>query len=324
MWGVSNEAPTTDVDGLPQAYYYERIASLAHVVRQTEAALGTWHPVTVPVTCDLHHMDWFKAAQAPIDIWGFNCYWAAAATWPTNWYAAFKQKSNGLPLVITEFGMDSYDNRVDRPFEHVQAEYTATQWTLLMSPRGSGGLSLGGIVFEWMDEPWKAAAFEARPAATACVPHRGGVHAGWAPLARPTNFAADAFPDRCGNDAFFGMVELLPNDTIRPKLVTIAIKRAWAPIGGLSSLALVGGAGAALPAGAAPIAPPSGSATRSALVATALVLSAVIFAAQLLYRRRQHVRCPDVETHSGGPDCGSSQQPLRPTQEGEDRDYRLM
>ena len=109
---------------------------------------------------------------------------------------------DGKPLVITEFGMDSYDNRVDQPFERVQAEYTAAQWTSLFSPRGSGGLTVGGVVFEWMDEPWKAAAFEDRPADTQCVPRRGGVHAGWAPLSRPSGYAADAFPDRCGNGAF--------------------------------------------------------------------------------------------------------------------------
>ena len=202
MWGVTNEAPTQDVNGRPQAYYYERIAALANVVRQTEDALGTWHPITVPVTSDLAHMDWMYLARVPIDIWGFNCYWAATEAYPADWFAQFERKSDGKPLVITEFGMDSYDNRVDQPFERVQAEYTAAQWTSLFSPRGSGGLTVGGVVFEWMDEPWKAAAFEDRPADTQCVPRRGGVHAGWAPLSRPSGYAADAFPDRCGNGAF--------------------------------------------------------------------------------------------------------------------------
>lgn len=317
MWGVSNEAPTQDVNGQPQAYYYERIAALANVVRQTEDALGTWHPITVPVTSDLAHMNWLHLARVPIDIWGFNCYWAATESYPADWFAQFKAKSKGKPLVITEFGMDSYDNRVDQPFERVQAEYTAAQWTSLFSPRGSGGLSLGGVIFEWMDEPWKAAAFENRPEPTQCVPRRGGVHAGWAPLARPTGYAADAFPDRCGNDAFFGMVELLPNDTIRKKLIASPsgpLAQAWASpsAGGLSSLALVGGVEAAT-------APHySDFAARSALALTVLVLGAAVFAAQVLARRRQQA--------SSSPETRwpAAQEPLQPAQEGDDLEYRLM
>jgi hypothetical protein len=317
MWGVSNEAPTQDVNGQPQAYYYERIAALANVVRQTEDALGTWHPITVPVTSDLAHMNWLHLARVPIDIWGFNCYWAATESYPADWFAQFKAKSKGKPLVITEFGMDSYDNRVDQPFERVQAEYTAAQWTSLFSPRGSGGLSLGGVIFEWMDEPWKAAAFENRPEPTQCVPRRGGVHAGWAPLARPTGYAADAFPDRCGNDAFFGMVELLPNDTIRKKLIASPsgpLAQAWASpsAGGLSSLALVGGVEAAT-------APHySDFAARSALALTVLVLGAAVFAAQVLARRRQQA--------SSSPETRwpAALEPLQPAQEGDDLEYRLM
>jgi len=168
-----------------------------------------------------------------------------------------------------------------------------------------------------MDEPWKAAAFENRPVATQCVPRRGGVHAGWAPLARPTGYAADAFPDRGGNDAFFGMLELLPNDTIRKKLIASPsgpLAQAWASpsAGGLSSLALVGGVEAAT-------APHySDFAARSALALTVLVLGAAVFAAQLLVRRRQQARSSPETLWP------AAQEPLQPAQEGNDLEYRLM
>ena len=145
------------------------------------------------------------------------------------------------------------------------------------------------------------------------------MHSGWAPLARPIGYAADAFPDRCGNDAFFGMVELLPNNTIRPKLIASPsgpLAQAWATVGGLSSLALVGGAEAAM----APRAPHySDFAAPSVLAVTVLVFGAAVFVVQLLGRRRQHARTSLTETP-----WPAAKEPLQPKQEGDDLEYRLM
>ena len=72
-----------------------------------------------------------------------------------------------------------------------------------------------------MDEPWKGGVRAAANAATggACDPDRGGLLAGWGP---------NALPDQCGNEAFFGLTELLDDESLRLKHAYGALQAAWA------------------------------------------------------------------------------------------------
>ena len=53
----------------------------------------------------------------------------------------------------------------------------------------------------------------------ACAPDRPGVRAGWGP---------NALPDGCGNEAFFGVAELRPDESLRLKPAYEALRAAWA------------------------------------------------------------------------------------------------
>jgi hypothetical protein len=86
-------------------------------------------------------------------------------------------------------------------FEEDTASWLETEWSALISPGANGCATIGGVVFEWMDEPWKAE--HAADLGGSCVPDRGGLHAGWGP---------NAFPDACANEAFFGLTELQPDE----------------------------------------------------------------------------------------------------------------
>ena len=121
------------------------------------------------------------------------------------------------------------------------------------------------------------------------------------------------------------MVELLPNDTIRPKLIASPsgpLAQAWAtraPAGGLSSLTLVSAAGAASPAGTAAhhgdfVAIPA----RAAVALTVLVLGAAALAVQLLLRRRLQARSSPATRWP------AAQERLQPALDGDDLEYRLM
>ena len=72
-----------------------------------------------------------------------------------------------------------------------------------------------------MDEPWKGGVRAAANTAEggACAPDRGGLLAGWGP---------NALPDQCGNEAFFGLTELQPDESLRLKGAYGALQRAWA------------------------------------------------------------------------------------------------
>jgi len=150
---------------------FARVASLTRVVREAEDALGTWHPITVPLTCETRHLAALAAAGAPWgmggfdgnidggtisshvmqhdagalwDVDGFNCYWgfskpdpadffyarhaastaaarAASAASPLHAASRARGRAGGgaggnlslgtsRPLLLTEWGSDSYDN----------------------------------------------------------------------------------------------------------------------------------------------------------------------------------------------------------------------
>ena len=160
MWGVSNEAQhghggTADEVAAAIAAANAKVATLTKAVRAAEEALGVWHPITVPVTCDLGHIDDLVAAGAIVDIWAFNCYWSATESWPPDFFAQFAAAVEA-PVLISEFGCDAYDNRGGAIDETTQASFLADQWSNVLSPAASGCVSLGGVVFEYMDEEWKA------------------------------------------------------------------------------------------------------------------------------------------------------------------------
>lgn len=62
------------------------------------------------------------------------------------------------PILITEFGASAFSKELGENGD-VQAEYIAGNWKDMWYNRGGGqgyGNSLGGFVFEWQDEWWKA------------------------------------------------------------------------------------------------------------------------------------------------------------------------
>lgn len=219
MWAVTNEK-VHGVSDAEAAVQYAQIAQLTAAVRSTEDALGTWHPITVPVTCELGHISSLEAAGATLDVHSFQCYWAEREAWPVDFYAQYQQ-ATPKPLLLSEFGLDSYDNAAGGANETTQGSHLGEQWAALISPAATGCATVGGIVFEWMDEPWKGGVRAAANAATggACDPDRGGLLAGWGP---------NALPDQCGNEAFFGLTELLDDESLRLKHAYGALQAAWA------------------------------------------------------------------------------------------------
>ena len=65
------------------------------------------------------------------------------------------EQATPKPLLLSEFGIDSFDNAAGAADEPVQASHLSGQWEALISPAATGCATVGGVVFEWMDEPWK-------------------------------------------------------------------------------------------------------------------------------------------------------------------------
>lgn len=63
------------------------------------------------------------------------------------------------PVVISEFGADSYDAYLKKEDQNMQAFFLESQWRQIYENLGSNkknsGNCLGGFIFEWTDEWWK-------------------------------------------------------------------------------------------------------------------------------------------------------------------------
>ena len=97
----------------------------------------------------------YYGKNAPaIDFIGINSYLGEegfGATWQK-----VKQTMN-RPVVITEYGCDSY-NTDKGPDEEMQSNYAIKSWEdIVYNREGSAGAgnSIGGFLFEWLDEWWK-------------------------------------------------------------------------------------------------------------------------------------------------------------------------
>ncbi len=63
------------------------------------------------------------------------------------------------PILVSEFGCDSYDAYQDKEAQDIQSEYLKLQWECIIENTvfsgNSQGNCIGGTVFEWSDEWWK-------------------------------------------------------------------------------------------------------------------------------------------------------------------------
>lgn len=145
-YGVANNAKAN-----PRAYYkfVNQAAKLVHELDPTR-------PVAL-CNGDVVFLDIFAQECPEVDIFGANAYRGKEGF--ANFWLDVKEKT-GKAALITEYGCGAYYQGKDDPAvaEEAQAEYHRGNWKDIeynMAGFGQGN-SLGGIIFEWLDEWWKA------------------------------------------------------------------------------------------------------------------------------------------------------------------------
>jgi beta-glucuronidase len=113
------------------------------------------HPVGVS-NGDILYLDKFGKDAPDIDIFCANAYrgeYGFGFLWK-------QVKENAdIPTLISEYGCPAYaQGKSEEEAEVLQADYLKGNWSDIednMAFKGGAGNSIGGIVFEWLDEWWK-------------------------------------------------------------------------------------------------------------------------------------------------------------------------
>ena len=154
FWLLGNEnvyGYACNANEQPEAYF-----KFANEVARIIKSIDPQHPVAI-CSGDILFLDKFGKNTPDIDIFGTNAYrgdYGFGAFW-----RQVKEES-GKPAFITEFGCPAYaEGKSLDESEELQAQYHLGSWEDIagnMAFAGNQGNALGGVVFEWMDEWWKA------------------------------------------------------------------------------------------------------------------------------------------------------------------------
>ena len=144
-YGVANNAKKN-----PRAYY--------KFVNEAAGLLHKLDPSRPVALCngDALFLDIFAQEAPEVDIFGVNAYRGKEGF--VNLWQDIKEET-GRASLITEFGCGAYyEGKSLEVAEKAQAEYHRGSWKdIEYNMAGCGaGCALGGIIFEWLDEWWKA------------------------------------------------------------------------------------------------------------------------------------------------------------------------
>ncbi|MFH1478645.1 MAG: glycoside hydrolase family 2 TIM barrel-domain containing protein [Candidatus Omnitrophota bacterium] len=146
-YGVANNAKKDP------ATYYEFVNEASRMIKSIDRD----HPVAV-CSGDLLFLDEFSKSCPDVDIYGANAYRGKHGFGKSFWNNV--KIVCDKPVIITEYGCPSYMEGRSREFsEDRQAEYLKGNWEdIAYNTAGNKGVgnAIGGVLFEWIDEWWKA------------------------------------------------------------------------------------------------------------------------------------------------------------------------
>ncbi|MCB9850613.1 MAG: hypothetical protein H6817_07900 [Phycisphaerales bacterium] len=191
-WGIGNEV-NLNISGQAVTDFYALANRLAEVAYEEEGA--TYHP-TVLVNGAMLYLGNTDVGSDDlslnfVDAWGQNIYFGADA----HCYFDYYDQLSAKPLIVTEYGIDAWDQVNGAEYPEVHAEYVVRQWRCIEQN------SAGGTVFEFSDEWWKAD--------DPSVHGLGG-------------YGTDTHPDEFSNEEWYGLMSAADNgdqpDVLTPRL----------------------------------------------------------------------------------------------------------
>ena len=153
LWLLGNEnvyGYACNADKEPQAFY-EFVNEVAKEIKKVDPD----HPVAVGGG-DTLYLDVYGKYSPEIDIYGTNSY-RGDYGFGRLWQGA--KEESGKPVLVTEFGCPAFvEGKSRQEAEELQAAYHRAAWENIEDNMAFGtgsGNSVGGVIFEWLDEWWK-------------------------------------------------------------------------------------------------------------------------------------------------------------------------
>ncbi len=154
FWLLGNEnvyGLACNADKEPDAFF-----KFANEVAKQIKTVDPEHPVAIS-SGDVIFLDKFGKDAPDIDIFGTNAY---RGDYGFGFLWRQVRQETDKPAFITEFGCPAYaESKSADEAEALQAEYHRGSWEDIAYNMAFGegeGNALGGVVFEWLDEWWKA------------------------------------------------------------------------------------------------------------------------------------------------------------------------
>jgi beta-glucuronidase len=155
MWVLGNENNYGAGNNAPKqlAAYYQFVDSVAKMIREMDPT----RPVAI-CNGDLENLDLLAANCPNVDVLAVNAYRGSYGMGESFWRAAARVWKK--PVMISEFGCPAFNKNAPEKALTEQADYLVSNWNDIEAHIAGRrlGNSLGGVLFEWTDEWWKAGA----------------------------------------------------------------------------------------------------------------------------------------------------------------------
>ena len=220
MWAIGNElnAPWMFGDSDDLFSLIDEMAGAAH----TEEG-DNYHPVTTPLAdSNLINTITNRDSEVPhLDAWSVQVYRGSSFGSLFSDYAMASDK----PLVITEYGIDAYDDENKDEYENLgtpyQAIYAESLWNEIVA---NSDICSGGSIMAYSDEWWKGKHGQSDSNHPSCPEAAPDFHSA-------CGYANDAYPDGYANEEWWGIMRIVDNgtspDIMQPRVVYYTLQSLW-------------------------------------------------------------------------------------------------
>jgi hypothetical protein len=218
MWAIGNElnAPWMYGDNLDDLFsLIDEMCQEAHLEEGEN-----FHPVTTPLAdIDLiSTIATYDSNMSCLDVWSVQVFRGKSFGTLFADYVAASAK----PLVITEYGIDAYDDKNKTEYELIgdpyQAIYAEALWKDI---EANSDVCCGGSIMAYCDEWWKGKHGESREG---CPDYDPSFHS-------DCGYPTGAHPDGYSNEEWWGIMRTKDNgsepDIMEPRVVYHTLRSLW-------------------------------------------------------------------------------------------------